>query len=53
MMASTHIGTLEMVTDLGIFAALSDLDEYEEEEPAVTTFYPWSSVLWLRPLERA
>jgi hypothetical protein len=49
MTASTYIGILEAVTDSGIVATLSDPDD-EEEEPAVSRFYPWSSVLWLRPI---
>ena len=43
-------GTLEMVTDLGIVAFLSDPDDEEGTSP-VRTFYPWSSVLWLRLAE--
>ena len=49
-----RVGTLEAVNDLGIVATLRyfDLEDAEQEEPPVSTFYPWSSVVWLRLAER-
>ncbi len=38
-------GMLEKVTDLGIVASFE-----QEDEPTVSAFYPWNSVLRLRPL---
>jgi len=48
--AHQNVGTLEAVNELGMLASLVFDPEDEEEEP-VSTFYPWSSVLWLRPVE--
>ena len=47
--ASYRIGKLEAVSSMGIVASLwYDPDDPEEEAP-VSTFYPWTSVIWLRP----
>ena len=46
-----RIGILEDVNSLGIMASLWYDEDDEEEEPPDSTFYPWSSVLWLRPVE--
>lgn len=51
--AVQRVGLLEAVNDLGILATLQYTDPEEEElgEPPVPTFYPWSSVVWLRLAE--
>jgi hypothetical protein len=49
--AEYRVGILEDVTDLGIVASLRYDPEDEAEEPPVSTFYPWSSVVWLRPVD--
>ncbi len=47
--ASLRTGRLEAVNSMGIVASLwSDPDDPEEEAP-VSTFYPWSAVLFLHP----
>jgi hypothetical protein len=46
-----RVGTLEDVSKFGIIASLWYDPEDEEEEPPVSTFYPWSSLVWLRPVE--
>jgi hypothetical protein len=38
---------LEKVTELGIVASLVDSEATEDE--ALSAFYPWSAVLYLRP----
>ena len=38
---------LEKVTELGIVASLVDSEATEDE--ALSTFYPWSAILYLRP----
>jgi hypothetical protein len=51
--AEYRVGILEGVNQFGILASLW-YDPYdEEEEPPVSTFYPWSAVVWLRPDEEA
>jgi hypothetical protein len=47
--ARDRTGTLEAVTFLGIVASLSDSED--DDEPSASTFYPWSSVIWMRPSE--
>jgi len=42
--APERTGTLEQVTDLGSLASLLG----EDEDEAVSTFYPWSAVLSMR-----
>jgi hypothetical protein len=49
--AEYRVGILEDVSSLGIMASLWYDPEDEEEEPPLSTFYPWSSVVWLRPVE--
>jgi hypothetical protein len=49
--AEYRFGILEDVNEFGILASLWYDPEDEEEEPPVSTFYPWSSVVWLRPGE--
>jgi hypothetical protein len=44
--AEEQTGMLESVNDLGIVATLAAEDD---EETPVSTFYPWSAVLSLRP----
>ncbi len=44
--AEEKTGTLESVNDLGIVATLAAEDD---EEAPVSTFYPWSAILSLRP----
>lgn len=44
-------GTLEAVNSLGIVASFQYTADGEEKPPPPSTFYPWSSVLWLRPIE--
>jgi len=39
--------TLEKVTELGILATL--VPDPDDEKDAVSMFYPWSAVLYLRP----
>ncbi len=41
------------MSDLGIVASLSFDSEDEAEEPPVSMFYPWSSVVWLKPVDEA
>ena len=52
--APYRTGTLEVVNELGIVASLRYPPGYpvEDEEP-VSTFYPWSSVLSIRPTDEA
>ena len=49
--AHYRVGILEDVSDLGIVASLSFDAEDEAEEPPVSMFYPWSSVVWLKPVD--
>jgi hypothetical protein len=49
--AEYRVGMLEDVSALGIVASLWYDPEDEEEEAPVSTFYPWSSVVWLRAVE--
>jgi hypothetical protein len=49
--AEYRVGILEDVSNLGIVASLWFDPDDEEEEPPVSTFYPWSSVVWLKPVE--
>jgi hypothetical protein len=49
--AEYRVGILEGVNELGILASLWYDPDDEAEEPPVSTFYPWSSVVWLRPEE--
>jgi hypothetical protein len=50
--AEYRVGILEDVTDLGIVASLRyDPKDEDDEEPPLSTFYPWSSVVWLRPVD--
>jgi hypothetical protein len=49
--AEYRVGILEAVNQFGIMASFWYDPEDEEEEPPVSTFYPWSSVVWLRPEE--
>jgi len=49
--AHYRVGTLEDVGALGIVATLWFDPEDEAEEPPVSTFYPWSSVVWIRPMD--
>jgi len=42
--APEQTGTLEKVSELGILASLVA----DPEDEAVSTFYPWSAVLYLR-----
>jgi hypothetical protein len=49
--AAYRVGHLEDVSKFGMVASLWYDPEDEEEEPPVSTFYPWSSVVWLRPVE--
>jgi len=49
--AEYRVGILEDVSDLGMVASLWFDPDDEEEEPPVSTFYPWSSVVWLKPVE--
>ncbi len=49
--AHYRVGILEDVSDLGIVASLSFDSEDEAEEPPVSMFYPWSSVVWLKPVD--
>ena len=51
--AHYRVGMLEDVSDLGIVASLSFDSEDEAEEPPVSMFYPWSSVVWLKPVDEA
>ena len=48
-----RVGTLEAVNDLGIVGTLRyfEPEDEVEEAPPVSTFYPWSSVVWLRLAE--
>jgi hypothetical protein len=50
-----RVGTLEAVNALGIMATLRyyDPEDEEQEEAPVSTFYPWSSVVWLRLAEES
>ena len=43
-----YTGTLELVNDLGIVDTLLDPEDGEETP---STFYPWSSVISLRPTD--
>jgi hypothetical protein len=49
--AEYRVGILEDVSSLGIIASLWYDPEDEAEEAPASTFYPWSSVVWLRPVE--
>jgi hypothetical protein len=49
--AHYRVGILESVSNLGIVASLWFDPDDKAEEPPVSTFYPWSSVLWLKPVE--
>jgi hypothetical protein len=49
--AHYRVGILEGVNNLGIVATLWFDPDDEAEEPPVSTFYPWSSVVWLKPEE--
>jgi hypothetical protein len=49
--AQYRVGILEDVSQLGIMASLWFDHEDEDEEPPDSTFYPWSSVVWIRPVE--
>jgi hypothetical protein len=49
--AAYRFGILEDVSQLGIMASLWFDPDDEDEEPPDSTFYPWSSVLWIRPVE--
>ena len=49
LMALELVGTLEGVNSMGIVASFHYPDD--EEEPPVSTFYPWNVILWLRPPE--
>jgi hypothetical protein len=51
--AEYRVGILEGVNQFGILASLWYDPDDEEEEPPVSTFYPWSAVVWLRPDEEA
>ncbi len=51
--AEYRVGILEDVSNLGIVASLWFDPDDEEEEPPVSTFYPWSSVVWIRLTEEA
>ena len=52
--AAYRVGILEAVNDLGIVASLWYFEaEDEVEEAPVSTFYPWSSVVWLRLAEES
>ena len=42
-------GKLDAVNSMGMVASLYYDPEDPEEEAPVSTFYPWSSVLWLHP----
>ena len=52
--APYRTGTLEAVYELGIVVSLPYLTEYpvEDEEP-ISTFYPWSWVVSIRPTDAA
>jgi hypothetical protein len=41
-------GTLESVNSMGMVALLTYDPDDPEEPPPESTFYPWSTVLWLR-----
>ncbi len=49
--AEYRVGILEDVNEFGMLASLWYDPDDEEEEPPVSTFYPWSSVVWLRLVE--
>jgi hypothetical protein len=49
----TRVGILEDVSSLDIVGYLGYDPEDEEEESPVSTFHPWSLVLWLGPVEEA
>jgi hypothetical protein len=49
--AHYRVGILEDVGPLGIVASLWFDPDDEAEESPVSTFYPWSSVVWLKPTE--
>jgi hypothetical protein len=51
--AHYRAGVLEDVSSHGTVASLWFDPDDEAEEPPVSTFYPWSSVVWLRPIEEA
>jgi hypothetical protein len=51
--AHYRVGILEDVSPLGIVASLWFDPDDEAEEPPVSTFYPWSSVVWLKPVEES
>jgi hypothetical protein len=51
--AEYRVGILEGVNQFGILASLWYDPDDEEEKPPVSTFYPWSAVVWLRPDEEA
>jgi hypothetical protein len=53
--AAYRVGILEAVNDLGIVASLwyFEPEDEVEEAPPVSTFYPWSSVVWLRLAEES
>jgi hypothetical protein len=53
--ALPRVGTLEAVNALGMVAILWSADPEDEgqKEAPVSTFYPWSSVVWLRLAEES
>ncbi len=49
--AHYRVGILEHASNLGVVDSLWYDPEDEKEEPPISTFYPWSSVVWIRPEE--
>jgi hypothetical protein len=49
--AQYRVGILEDVSQLGITASLWYDPDDEDEEAPESAFYPWSSVVWLKPVE--
>lgn len=47
--AHNRKGRLEAVNSMGMVASLWQDEDDPEEEAPVSTFYPWSSVLWIHP----